>query len=154
MAYSLAVTTAAVAVVYAADSYAYRLFLPAGSPALGIASDVNAIVTWSLIFMTIPLVLFGVIRAAGAVMVPLFVHILSLLIVRYPLAAVLLDRWQADAIWWSFTISAMVDVVLAILYYRYGRWHRVEKMRFAEAERAAPQRTAGKSEVARAERVQ
>ncbi|WP_275129284.1 MATE family efflux transporter [Steroidobacter cummioxidans] len=126
MGYSFAVTGTIVAIVYAAESHAYRLFLPAGSPALDIASHVNSIVTWSLAFMSIPLVLFGVMRAAGAVMVPLLVHILSLLFVRYPLAALFLDRWQADAIWWSFTISAMVDVLLAILYYRYGGWHRTE----------------------------
>lgn len=127
--YSFVVTGVIVAVVYAADSYAYRLFLPEDSAALTIASHVNNIVTWSLIFMSIPLVLFGVMRAAGAVMVPLLVHILSLLIVRYPLAAALMERWHADAIWWSFTIAAGIDVVLAILYYQYGRWHRVERLR-------------------------
>lgn len=124
MGCSFVVTGAVVAIVYAVQGHAYRLFLPAGSPALDIASHVNGIVTWSLAFMSIPLVLFGVMRAAGAVMVPLLVHILSLLVVRYPLAVVLLDRWQADAIWWSFTISAMVDVLLAALYYRYGGWYR------------------------------
>lgn len=125
VAYTFVVTGAIVAVVYAAESHAYSLFLPAGSAALGIASHVNGIVTWAMVFMTIPLVLFGVMRAAGAVMVPLLIHALSLLIVRYPLAALLLDRWQADAIWWSFTISFAVDVVLAVLYYRYGGWQRM-----------------------------
>lgn len=143
ISYSLAATGAIVAAVYAADSYAYRLFLPEGSPALPIASHVSHIVTWSLIFMAIPLVLFGVMRASGAVMVPLIVHILSLLIVRYPLAAVLLERWQADAIWWSFTISAGVDVVLATLYYRYGGWHRVERLQVSDTGSSTPARVSG-----------
>jgi Na+-driven multidrug efflux pump len=68
------------------------------------------------------MVLFGVMRATGAVMVPLFVYIFSVLVVRLLLAAALIDRWQADAIWWSFPISAALAVVLAVLYYRYGGW--------------------------------
>lgn len=135
--YSFLVTAAIVAIVYAADGYAYRLFLPAGSPAVDIASRVNSIVTWSLAFMSVPLILFGVIRAAGAVMVPLAVHVLSLLIVRYPLAAVFLEQWHADAIWWSFTISTGVDVVFAILYYRYGAWHRVKRSEISDSMRVA-----------------
>lgn len=127
MGYSFVVTSLIVALIYAADIYAFRLFLPEGSAALPIASHINHIMTWSLIFMTIPHVLFVVMRAAGEVMVPLLVHVLSLLIVRYPLAAMLLERWQADAIWWSFAISAGIDVVLAMLYYHYGDWHRMER---------------------------
>lgn len=62
-------------------------------------------------------------------MVPLLVHVLSLLIVRYPLAAVLSNRWQVDAMWWSFTISAGVDSLLAVVYYyRYGDWYRARRL--------------------------
>jgi Na+-driven multidrug efflux pump len=124
--YSFVVTGGAVAMVYLAGSSAYSLFLPDRSLALPIAGHINQIVTWSLIFMTIPVVLFGVMRATGAVIAPLLIHTLSLLFVRYLLAAVLLERWHSDAIWWSFTISAGIDVVLAVLYYRYGRWRRVQ----------------------------
>lgn len=131
--YSFLVTGAIVALVYAAESSAYRLVLPAGSAALDIATHVSGIMTWSLAFISIPLVLFVVMQAAGAVMVPLPVHILSLLIVRYPLAAILLDRWHADAIWWSLTVSAGIDVVLAILYYRYGGWQRVGRLELSDA---------------------
>lgn len=138
MAWSFLVTGAIVALTYAAESHVYRLFVPAESAALNIANHINSIVTWSLMLMSIPLVLFGVMRAAGAVMVPLLVHVVSLLIVRYPLALLLLNRWQADAIWWSFTISTVVDVVLAILYYRYGRWHRMERWRLTGSQRVVP----------------
>jgi Na+-driven multidrug efflux pump len=120
--YSIVLTGSMVLVIYALDTYLYRLFLPAGSPALPIASHINAVVAWSFVFLGISIVLFGIVRAAGAVMVPLFVHTLTLLAVRFPLAALLMDRWQADAIWWSFPISSGLAVVLAALYYRYGGW--------------------------------
>lgn len=115
-------TSAAVLMIYAADTYAYRLFLPYDSPALLIASELNRVVMWSLIFLTISVVLFGVIRATGVVVAPLLIHSLSLFAIRFPLALLLIDRWQANAIWWSFSISCTVDFVLAALYYRYGGW--------------------------------
>lgn len=89
--YCILLTSLIVLIIYALDTHAYQLFLPAGSPALHIARHVNGVVTWSFVFLGISVVLFGVTRATGAVMVPLLVHTLSLFIVRFPLAAVLID---------------------------------------------------------------
>jgi hypothetical protein len=49
-------------------------------------------VTWSFLFFGVSMVLFGVVRATGAVMAPLFILTLSLLVVRFPVAEALLDR--------------------------------------------------------------
>ena len=68
------------------------------------------------------MVMFGVVRATGAVFPPLVVLTVALLGVRFPLAYFLLGTWGADAIWWSFPISASVAVVLSFLYYKYGHW--------------------------------
>jgi Na+-driven multidrug efflux pump len=68
------------------------------------------------------MVLFGVVRATGAVMAPLFVLTLSLLLVRFPLAEALMSRYQIDAVWWSFPISSALSAALAVLYYKYGGW--------------------------------
>jgi Na+-driven multidrug efflux pump len=98
------------------------LFVPAGSHVLQIASHINRVVTWSWIFSSVSMVLFGVTNATGAVMAPLFVAIVSTIGVQFPLAAMLLKRWQADAIWWSFPISAAFEALIAGLYYKYGGW--------------------------------
>jgi putative MATE family efflux protein len=119
------------------DTHAFELFLPAGSQALRIASHINRVVTWSWVFSGVSEVLFGVTRATGAVMAPLLIATLSMLVVRFPLAETLLDRYQADAIWWSFPISSALDVVLAGLYYRYGGW------RTAQLEIPAPMEALG-----------
>jgi Na+-driven multidrug efflux pump len=68
------------------------------------------------------MVLFGVVRATGAVMAPLFIFTIALLLVRFPLAEAFLGRYQVDAIWWSFPISSALAAVLAVLYYKYGGW--------------------------------
>ncbi|GFE83692.1 MATE family efflux transporter [Steroidobacter agaridevorans] len=122
------VTGLIILLVYAADSYAYRLFLPEGSGAFPIASHLNRVVLWSFMFLVAAMVLFGIVRATGAVMAPLFIHGLSLLGVRFPLALLLIDEWQADAIWWSFSISCAFDFLLAALYYRYGGWRAAAKL--------------------------
>ena len=55
-------------------------------------------------------------------MAPLICLTISLLLVRYPLAEIFLDRWGADAVWWSFPLSSALAVVMAVLYYKYGGW--------------------------------
>jgi hypothetical protein len=37
----------------------------------------------------------------------------------------MLDRWHADAIWWSFPIASVISVIMSSSYYRYGGWRKV-----------------------------
>jgi Na+-driven multidrug efflux pump len=50
---------------------------------------------------------------------------------------VFLDRYQIDAVWWSFPISSGLSALLAVLYYRYGGW-RSAQMLPASAVQPAP----------------
>jgi Na+-driven multidrug efflux pump len=122
VAFSVALTGSIVLVIELLDTHAFQLFLPAGSEALRQASHLNHVVTWSFIFFGVSMVLFGVVRATGAVMAPLFIFTIALLLVRFPLAEAFLGRYQVDAIWWSFPISSALAAVLAVLYYKYGGW--------------------------------
>jgi putative MATE family efflux protein len=126
--YSVLLTGSIVLVIEIANRHAFGLFLPAGSNALVIASHLNRIVTGSFIFFGISVALFGVVRATGAVMAPLIVLTFSLLVVRFPLAQIFLDRFGADAIWWSFPISSVLSALLAVLYYRYGGWRHAHML--------------------------
>ena len=63
-----------------------------------------------------------VVRSTGAVMLPMIIMIVSLLLVRFPVAYVLLYRYRADAIWWSFPVSSALAAFLGALYYRFGGW--------------------------------
>ena len=122
--YSVLLTGSIVLVIELLDTRIFGLFLPAGSQALAIASHLNRIVTGSFIFFGISVALFGVVRATGAVIAPLVVLTISLLVVRFPLAQFFLDRYHADAVWWSFPISSVLSALLAFLYYRFGGWRR------------------------------
>lgn len=125
--YSVVLTGSIVAVIELLDTHAFALFLP-GAQALHIGSHINRLVTWSYVFFGVTMVLFGVVRATGAVMMPLLILILCLLLVRFPVAELFLPYYHADAIWWSFPISSALSSVLALLYYNYGKWRSVQML--------------------------
>jgi putative MATE family efflux protein len=123
--YQLALTGTMVLVVNVFCRSALGLWLPPGSQSIEIGVHMNNIVTWSFVFFGISMVLFGVVRANGAVVAPLIVLSISLLGIRFPLALVLMDRLHADAIWWSFPASSFLAVVLAMAYYKWGKWRTI-----------------------------
>jgi putative MATE family efflux protein len=120
--FSVIITGTMVALIEIVDWRAFQIFVRAGSPALAIASHLNHVVTWSFVFFGVSMVLFGVVRATGAVMAPLLILTISLLIVRFPLAWLLIGKYREDAVWWSFPISSALAAVLAIAYYKHGSW--------------------------------
>ena len=121
-----------VALIYGLNRPALGLFLPATGAAINIAVHLNAIVLWSFVFFGMSMVLFGVVRATGAVLAPLFMLLISLWCVRVPFAYAMVERWQADAIWWSFPLASLTSIVMASGYYRYGGWRKL-RMGVAEA---------------------
>jgi len=123
--FNFAVAGTLIAVVYALNRHALALFLPSTGAAIDISVHLNAIVLWSFILFGTSFVLFGVVRATGAVMPPLIMLVISLWAVRLPFAFSMLDRWHADAIWWSFPLASVVSVLLASGYYRYGGWRKL-----------------------------
>lgn len=126
--YSVLLTGAVICLLQILDQRVYALFLPGGSEAMLIASHINHVATWSWVFFGVSLVLFGVVRATGAVIAPLVCLTLSLLVVRIPLAGMFQSRWHADSIWWSFPVSSALSAILALLYYRFGGWRTAHMM--------------------------
>jgi putative MATE family efflux protein len=125
-----------IAIVYSLNRQALGLFLPAHGAALDISAHLNVIVLWSFALFGTSIVLYGVVRATGAVMPPLIMLVISLWLLRVPFAYLMLDRWRADAIWWSFPLSSMTSMLLSIAYYRFGGWRKVRLG--LTATRAAP----------------
>ena len=122
VAYSVLLTGSVVLAIEVLNTWVFALFLPAGSAALQAATHMNRIVTGSFIFFGISVALFGVVSATGAVIAPLVILTVSLLMVRFPVAELFLDRYHVDAVWWSFPISSVLSALLSLLYYRYGDW--------------------------------
>ena len=122
VAFNLLMTGVLVVLIYLFNRGALGLFLPPDGAAITIAQHINAIVVWSFMLFGIAIVLGGVVRATGAAVPPLVVLFLALWVIRMPFAFLLADRWQADAIWWSFPLGAGSSALLMWLYYRFGNW--------------------------------
>lgn len=117
-------TGSLVILLYFADPYLVGLFLPGQTTAIAAAEHINTIAGWSFILFGVTFVLFGVVRATGAVTPPLIILIISLFGVRIGFAELLEPHWGQDAIWWSFPISMAVSASLALAYYRWGGWRK------------------------------
>lgn len=126
--FNLLLTSLLVMVLLAAGRETLGLFLPVNSDAINMAMHINKIVGWSFVLFGVTMVLFGVVRAAGAVVPPLLILIVSLLVVRIPVAWGLRDRFAEEAIWWSIPLGAVISTVLGIIYYRVGNWRNVPMM--------------------------
>jgi putative MATE family efflux protein len=120
--YNVAITGVTVGLVLLFDTAIIGLFIPGGSPALPIARHINLLATWGFILFGGTMVLFGVIRANGAVWGPLVIMTIAMFPVRLGVAVALQPVLGPDALWWSFPIGSAANLVLAALYYCFGGW--------------------------------
>jgi putative MATE family efflux protein len=131
-----------VVAIYLFNRRAYGLFLPAHGHAIDLAVHLNGIAGWSYLLFGVSMVIFGVVRSTGAVTAPLVILLIAMWGVRFPFALGLLPTLGADAIWWSFPVSAVTAASLALLFYRFGRWRNVRMMATASPPAPPPVRTA------------
>ncbi|MFO8023317.1 MAG: MATE family efflux transporter [Perlabentimonas sp.] len=64
----------------------------------------------------------GLLRGAGATLIPMFITLFSLWLVRIPLAAYLSKFMGEQGIWWAIPIAWFFGVLGSFLYYRMGNW--------------------------------
>ncbi len=126
--FSMLMTSTLVIGLTAFDRQFFGLFVGHESPVMPVAEHINALSTWALIMFGVTFTLFGTVRANGAVWPPLIILLLSLIPFRLGVAALFQPVLGADAIWWSFPLSSAVNVILAVLYYRYGGWRKAHML--------------------------
>lgn len=76
-----------------------------------------------LVFSTM-FIIGGVMRGAGDTIIPMFFTIISLWIVRIPLAYFLAQDLGITGIWWASPTGWVVGMTLSFLYYLTGRWKK------------------------------
>ena len=124
---NLIITGVLVVLLAVADRPALALFLGGHSPALPIAEHIQILATWSFLLFGVTMILFGVVRANGAVLGPLIILAIGLYPVRlgFALGA---HRWLgADSLWLSFPASSLANMAMAIGFYLHGGW-RAQRM--------------------------
>jgi len=80
------------------------------------------IVSFFFVFFTMMFVNNGVMRGAGDTLIPMFITLFSLWIVRIPLAYLLSKSFGYNGIWWAIPIAWFFGMTFSYIYYRTGRW--------------------------------
>lgn len=76
------------------------------------------------ILLTTMFTINGVLRGAGDTLIPMFVTLLSLWIIRVPLSYWLSGIWGEKGIWWAIPLAWVFGMVASYSYYKTGRWKR------------------------------
>ena len=121
-----------------------HLFTPDQS-VVAIGAGYLVIVGSGYIVFSVMFSINGLLRGAGATVVPMFITLLSLWLIRIPIAAILSGRFhltfmhwglhvnlppllsgllQEKGIWWSVPIGWLTGTIMAYFYYRTGKWKK------------------------------
>jgi len=82
------------------------------------------IVSSFYITFTLMFIYTGVMRGAGDTLIPMVFSILSLWLIRIPLAWFLSARMGVEGIWWAIPAGWIVGLILSYAYYKSGRWKK------------------------------
>ncbi|WP_405083598.1 MATE family efflux transporter [Paenibacillus psychroresistens] len=113
-------------IIYVFNREALSLFLPSNGPAIEIGIQINNRTLAAFVLFGVYMVVAGVIRSTGSVMVPLLITFTALWVIRIPLAYYLADQYGFNALWWSFPASFGMAVVVTCLYYSFGGWKKAK----------------------------
>lgn len=100
------------------------LFLGKGSEAIPLAEHIQVMSSWSYVFNGLMMVMVGVLRSYGVVVISMVISALSLYAARLAFYLLLYPAIGADALWLSFDFGAAVALVLTWLAYSRGRWRQ------------------------------
>jgi len=121
---TLIITAAMIAALTLADRSVLALFMGGDSPALPIAQHIHAVATWNFLLFGVMMVLFGTVRANGAVWIPMIVLAVGLVPVRFGYIFATYGWLGADAIWTSFPVTSAINLALAVGFYLHGGWKK------------------------------
>ncbi len=100
-----------------------HLFTP-DTEIIAIGAEYLLIVASFYVLFSTMFVINGVMRGAGDTLIPMFITLFSLWIIRIPLAWLLSKHIGIDGIWWSIPIAWFSGMVLSYFYYKSGNWRK------------------------------
>ncbi|NVO19963.1 MAG: MATE family efflux transporter [Bacteroidetes bacterium] len=89
-----------------------------------IASHYLVIVGTFYVFFSTMFVVGGVMRGAGDTLIPMFITLFSLWIIRIPMAWIFSKHFGYQGIWWSIPVAWFTGMCLSYLYYLKGNWKK------------------------------
>jgi len=89
-----------------------------------ISKEYLQIVAYFFICFSVMFINNGILRGAGDTLIPMFITLFSLWIVRIPLAFVLSKEFGYIGIWWAIPIAWLFGMILSYIYYKTGNWKK------------------------------
>lgn len=74
----------------------------------------------------------AVMRGAGDTLIPMFITLIALWLLRIPASHLLSLRYGAEGIWWGIPVAWMFGLIAAYAYYRTGRWKRMTVVKYTD----------------------
>lgn len=90
------------------------------------------IVSSFYVVFTLMFIYTGLMRGAGDTLIPMFFSLLSLWLIRIPMAWFLSGKIGASGIWWSIPAGWLIGLALAYLYYKTGSWKKKAIVKYVE----------------------
>ena len=87
-----------------------------------IGQDYLVIVSSFYILFSLMFSMTGMMRGAGATLIPMVITIVALWVIRLPLSVYLSAKIGVNGIWWALPVSWATGSVLIIFYYFQGNW--------------------------------
>jgi len=104
---------------------------------IGIGAQYLVIVSSFYILFSTLFVLNGVMRGAGDTLIPMFITLFALWIVRIPLSYFLSQKMGETGIWWAMPIGWFLGMILAFFYYLTGKWKTKSVVKYGKKEPVA-----------------
>ena len=132
---NLLLTGSLTAILLLFDRPALVLFLGPDSPAVPLARHIQLLASWGFVLFGITVVLFGTMRAGGAVYQPLIVLGIAMYPARLGYYYLARPHLGADALWTAMPVGSIIAVLLSIVAYRMPGWRH--HLRAIDADEAA-----------------
>ena len=126
---NVAITLVLIALMLVFGRPLLALFLGSDSPAIPVSLHIQNMAIWTYVPFGVTIVLFGVLRSYGVVMVQIAILFFAMYLVRLGVYALLYPRIGPDALWYSLTISSAASLTLTLLAYFTGNWRTLMRER-------------------------
>lgn len=116
---TISITITILAVIFAGPLF--RLFTDSPE-VVEIGKQYIYIVTPFYVIFSTMFIFNGLLRGAGATLIPMVITILALWVIRLPISWLLSDHMGSIGIWWGIPIAWAFGLGCSIIYYLTGKW--------------------------------
>ena len=126
------IVTIVTTIVILLTSHILMSFFTNDPEVIRVGDQYLTIVSSFYLLFTLMFIYTSVMRGAGDTMIPMYFSVLSLWVIRIPIAWYLSKEIGEEGIWWSIPISWLIGLALAFFYYKSGRWKRKTVVKFQD----------------------